>query len=232
MSSPPSKSVRRAIPRFMTWCQDPGSSHLGNLPTSPRPLRPGVVTVPVQFVASLCYQEPTRPPPVPDLGNGLHRHRTYLQAMNRRGIVTRYATSADREAWLRLRVALWPGDGGEHAREIERHFALVEPRWPQEALLAEVDGVVVGLAEVSVRPYAEGCRTRDVGYLEGWYVEPEQRGAGVGRALVRAAERWAREQGCAELASDAHPRDERSRSAHAACGFEEVGLVRCFRKPL
>lgn len=144
----------------------------------------------------------------------------------------RAATPADRAAWLVLRAALWPGDDDEHAREIARLLERPDPRWPQEALLAELGGRVVGLAEVSVRPYAEGCATRGVGYLEGWYVDPAQRGKGVGRALVRAAEGWARAQGCSELASDSDPANELSLRAHAACGFEDVGLVRCFRKPL
>lgn len=144
----------------------------------------------------------------------------------------RPASPADREAWRRLRIALWPGDDDEHAAEIERHFECGAPRWPQEALLAELGSAVVGLAEVSVRPYAEGCATRDVGYLEGWYVVPEHRGRGVGRALVRAAEQWARDRGCTELASDAEPENAASKRAHAACGFEEVALIRCFRKPL
>ncbi len=150
----------------------------------------------------------------------------------------RVATPADRDAWLRLRAALWPGDAPgdaeEHAREIDAHLDArgEDARWPQEALLAELDGEVVGLAEVSVRPYAEGCETRDVGYLEGWYVAPGHRRRGVGRALVRAAEAWARARGCAELASDTDPDNDVSRRAHAACGFEDAGLVRCFRRRL
>ena len=54
----------------------------------------------------------------------------------------------------------------------------------------------------------------------------------IGRALVRAAEHWARAQGCMEMASDADPQNEASHRAHTACGFEDVGLVRCFHKPL
>ena len=46
---------------------------------------------------------------------------------------------------------------------------------------------MVGFAEVSVRPYAEGCRGERVAYLEGWFVAEGARGHGVGRALVEAA---------------------------------------------
>ena len=91
---------------------------------------------------------------------------------------------------------------------------------------------VIGLAELSIRPYAEGCRTRRVAYLEGWFVLPEARGRGVGQALVLTAEKWGRAQGCTELASDSQPENEFSYAAHRALGFDDVGMVRCFRKDL
>ena len=144
----------------------------------------------------------------------------------------RSARPEDRASWFALRRALWPGDEADHAREIEAHLARTDERWPQEALLAFLDGEPVGLAEVSVRPYAEGCETRDVGYLEGWFVTEAARQGGVGRALIEAAEAWAREQGCVEMASDAEPENEGSLAAHLACGFRDAGLVRCFAKRL
>jgi aminoglycoside 6'-N-acetyltransferase I len=75
-------------------------------------------------------------------------------------------------------------------------------------------------------------QTGRVAYLEGWYVLPESRRNGVGRALVEAAEDWARDQGCSEFASDTDVANAQSTSAHVAVGFEDVGLVRCFRKAL
>jgi aminoglycoside 6'-N-acetyltransferase I len=90
---------------------------------------------------------------------------------------------------------------------------------------------LIGFAEVSRRAYAEGCETSPVGFLEGWYVLAERRGAGVGRALLAAGEMWARELGCREFASDAVVNNAVSAAAHRALGFEEV-VVRCFRKSL
>ncbi|MCA9438811.1 MAG: GNAT family N-acetyltransferase, partial [Candidatus Omnitrophica bacterium] len=104
---------------------------------------------------------------------------------------------------------------------------------PQAVFLATDDeGAAIGMAEVSIRPIAEGCRTNRVGYLEGWYVAPDHRRAGVGRLLVEAAETWSRAQGCTEFASDTESDNTPSRLAHRALGFEEVGVVRCFRKGL
>jgi aminoglycoside 6'-N-acetyltransferase I len=143
----------------------------------------------------------------------------------------RRATPADQAAWLALRCALWPDGAEDHDADIRRYFRGELHALPL-VLLAENEGRVIGLAEVSIRPYAEGCTTNRVGYLEGWYVEPGFRGRGVGKGLVRAAEAWARREGCTEFASDTAPENEASRQAHLACGFEDAGLIRCFRKSL
>jgi aminoglycoside 6'-N-acetyltransferase I len=79
---------------------------------------------------------------------------------------------------------------------------------------------------------AEGCNTSPIGYLEGWYVEPEQRGKGIGRALVRKAEAWAAASGCKEMASDAEFANKLGRAAHEKLGYEEVEVLAHYRKPL
>ena len=69
-----------------------------------------------------------------------------------------------------------------------------------------------------------------VSYLEGWYVRPEARKQGIGKALVEASESWGRDQGCTEFASDADPENDISFAAHRSVGFQDMGLVRCFKK--
>jgi aminoglycoside 6'-N-acetyltransferase I len=54
----------------------------------------------------------------------------------------------------------------------------------------------------------------------------------VGRALVAAVERWARQRGLREFASDALLDNHTSHVAHARLGFEEVERIVCFRKSL
>jgi aminoglycoside 6'-N-acetyltransferase I len=71
-----------------------------------------------------------------------------------------------------------------------------------------------------------------VGFLEGWYVAETHRRRGVGAALLRAAEDWAREQGCTEMASDTWLDNEGSQRAHEALGFEEVDRCVNYRKSL
>lgn len=148
-------------------------------------------------------------------------------------IRVRSVTLADAAAWLEMREALWPEDNhSSHAAEIDRYFAgqLREPL----AVLMAVDerNVPLGFAELSIRNYAEDCVTDRVGYLEGWYVVPQARRRGIGRALVAAAEEWARQQGCTEFGSDALIDNQVSAAAHRALGFAETVQIRCFRKDL
>lgn len=148
-------------------------------------------------------------------------------------INVRPANIADKAGWLRMRQALWPDDErNSHAREIDEFFA-GHLKMPLEVLLAiDERGDPIGFAELSIRAYAEDCDTDRVGYLEGWYVSPRFRRNGVGRALVIAAEEWARRQGCTEFASDALLDNAASAAAHHALGFTETVQIRCFRKLL
>jgi len=147
-------------------------------------------------------------------------------------IRVRSANVDDAPAWLRMREALWPeAESASHAREIDEFFA-GKLSMPLAALIALDDRKPVGFAELSIRNYAEDCITDRVAYLEGWYVIPEARRRGVGRALVAAAEQWALAQGCTEFGSDALIDNESSAAAHRALGFVETVQIRCFRKPL
>lgn len=134
--------------------------------------------------------------------------------------------------WVRMRTALWPDDPAEHRAAAERFFA-GQRHEPAEVLLAfDNQGRAVGFVELSIRNIVDGCATDRVAYLEGWYVEPEQRCHGIGRALIAAAERWGLEQRCSEFGSDSLIGNEGSLRAHRALGFEETGRVVNFRKDL
>ena len=69
-------------------------------------------------------------------------------------------------------------------------------------------------------------------YIEGWFIDEDLRRQGLGTELVRAGERWAREQGLVEIASDAEIDNEISIRAHKAIGYEEEERIVCFRKDL
>lgn len=143
------------------------------------------------------------------------------------------AREADALPWLEMRRALWPEEDQELlALDVRKYFAGQEPMLHMVLLAFDPRGRAVGFAELNIRPYAEGCETDRVAYLEGWYVAPDTRRQGVGSALIRAAEDWGRVQGCTEFASDALLENEVSAAAHEALGFAEVERIRCFRKAL
>ena len=129
-----------------------------------------------------------------------------------------------------MAVALFPEYTVEDLARGMREF---DDRPDSEVFLAErEDGSIAGFVEAGSRPYADGCDTSPVGYIEAWYVDPDVRRSGYGRALLRAAEDWARSQGYVEMASDALLDNLISHAAHQRSGYEEVGRVVQFRKPL
>jgi aminoglycoside 6'-N-acetyltransferase I len=138
---------------------------------------------------------------------------------------------ADHDAWLRLRMRLWPEETKEELAD-GRRWILGDPHRNAVFVARLPDGELAGFLEAALRDWAEGCSTRPVGYIEGWYVEPERRKHGVGRRLVEAAETWARSRGCTEMGSDAHVSNTLSHRAHAALGYEEVERVVSFAKRL
>lgn len=139
--------------------------------------------------------------------------------------VRRYE-SADRREYQRMREALWPDCSDA---DNDSWFA----RDDAETFLAlRDDGTICGFVEVGSRPYAEGCNSSPVGYIEGWWVDEDMRRRGTGRALVAAAEDWARSKGYREMASDALIDNAVSHEAHRHCGFEEVERLVTFRKSL
>jgi aminoglycoside 6'-N-acetyltransferase I len=153
------------------------------------------------------------------------------------GIAVRQPGAEDHAEWTRLRAALWPDCPAEsHAEEVAAFLSGNLTGWLAglHAVAAFVadrpGGGLCGFLEASVRPLADGCTTHPVGYVEGWYVDPDVRRQGVGRELVAAAERWAVSQGCREMASDAHLDNLASIAAHRALGFQDEAPVVRFRK--
>lgn len=144
--------------------------------------------------------------------------------------IVRRVLIEDKEEWLRMRLALWPDNTPEEAlAELDEIFA--DPLTPVFVAVRE-NGKLGGFLEGGLRKYAEGCDTSPVGYIEGWYVDEDWRGQGVGGALVQAMETWAREQGYTEMASDTWLDNENSIQAHLALGFEESERLVHFRKSL
>ena len=94
------------------------------------------------------------------------------------------------------------------------------------------DGRLGGYVEAGTRPYAEGCDTSPVAYVEAWYVDPDLRRQGWGRQLFTAVETWARNNGHTELASDSLIANHTSIAAHKSLGFREIERSVHFAKRL
>lgn len=130
-----------------------------------------------------------------------------------------------------MRAALWPEcPDQQHAREMAD--ILGDPEFNAAFLAHAPDGLPVGFLEVSIRLTAEGCCPGRIGYIEGWYVEPDWRERGIGAALVAEAEAWAVARGCREMASDVHAENQASRAVHQSLGYQEVSVLAHFRKDL
>lgn len=132
--------------------------------------------------------------------------------------------------WLTLRAEFIPELPPAEQQAFLREFASHAAGFRAFIATGDLDQPR-GFAEVAVRSdYVNGCKHRPVLYLEGIYVRPQYRGRGIARALCQAAERWGRQQGCREFASDVYIDDDDSLAAHAGLGFEEIERVVCLRK--
>lgn len=144
------------------------------------------------------------------------------------GFHVRAATPADRAGVARMRHALWPDSTEPEVDEVLSW----SPAYGVILVAEAAAGDPVGYAEVRLRDYAEGCVSAPVGYLEGIWVDPSARRAGVAAALVDAGTAWAGERGCTEFASDCALDNGASESWHRAIGFEEVDRAIHFKREI
>jgi RimJ/RimL family protein N-acetyltransferase len=126
------------------------------------------------------------------------------------------AVGAEPEGWL-ISDATWRSVGEErrYLRAIRRH--------PDAAVLvAELDGRVVGRLSLSRDPHPASRHVADLGLM----VAASARRRGVGGALLRAAEEWARAAGVRKLELHVFPYNEAAIRLYESCGFEREGYRR------
>lgn len=96
-----------------------------------------------------------------------------------------------------------------------------------------INNIPVGFAQCGLRTdYVEGTESSPVGYLEGIFVKEEHRKNGYATQLLCACEKWAKEMGCIEFASDCELDNIGSLKFHMAMGFDEANRIICFKKIL
>ena len=143
-------------------------------------------------------------------------------------IEIRSATEKDRKIWAETRAKLWPDlYVVEHMKEIDKLMATDYECW-----LAMKGDECVGFVEASVRPFANGCESMPVAFVEGIWVDKNYRRNQLGGKLIKEVERWAARKGLSELGSDALLANTDSQKTHEQWGFEESERVVYYRKSI
>jgi aminoglycoside 6'-N-acetyltransferase I len=133
--------------------------------------------------------------------------------------------------WLRMRAALWPDSShNDHMADMAAHWQ--HPDTTAVLVCPRTGDGLQGFIELSQRALYGDWSVERVAYIEGWYVDPDMRQCGIGRALVTAAEAWAADRGLRELYSDAETHNIISLQAHAHLGFHETERLVLLRKQL
>jgi len=135
-------------------------------------------------------------------------------------------TAADAEAAAALSGELgYPAD----AASVRARFAALDGRPEHGLLVAEDAGAVVGWIHVHDDWTLESGRMAE---LLGLVVSGARRGAGVGRALVAEAERWAVARGCARLRVRSNVTRERTHGFYDKLGYRRAKSQHVFDKLL
>ncbi len=135
----------------------------------------------------------------------------------------------DLDAWRRL----WDGYNAFYGRsgptalpeEITKTTweRFLRPDEPVHALVAEVDGAVVGLAHYLF--HRSTTRAEDVCYLQDLFTDERRRGRGIGRALIEGVCRAARGAGSRRIYWQTHESNRAGRALYDTLARHEGFLV-------
>ena len=140
------------------------------------------------------------------------------------------ATVEDAEMFAALAIQMWT----DHVLEdLAAEFYQLAMNDDAVCFIKCVDGKPIAFAQCQLRhDYVEGTESSPVGYLEGIFVSEGHRNKGYAAELLSECEKWAREKGCTEFASDCELDNSDSLRFHLAAGFEETNRIICFKKEL
>ena len=142
----------------------------------------------------------------------------------------RKAQKNDAEILAELAVKMW----SSHAvSELKEDFEEIVQNEKSVCFIKYIDDKTVGFAQCQLRTdYVEGTHSSPVGYLEGIFVEDKYRNKGYAKELLQECEKWAKEKGCTEFASDCELDNDDSFRFHRAMEFEEANRIICFKKDI
>jgi RimJ/RimL family protein N-acetyltransferase len=126
------------------------------------------------------------------------------------------AVGSETEGWL-ITIGDW------RSAADERRYLRSLRRYPHAAVfVAETDEGIVGRLSVARDPHPASAHVADVGVM----IAREHRRRGFGRALMEAAERWAREAGVRKLELHVFPYNEPAITLYESLGYRREGLRR------
>ena len=140
------------------------------------------------------------------------------------------ANIEDTYALTELAMQLWAGNDFDVLKEA---FHKLIKNKDVVCFLKYIDDRPIAFAQCQLRhDYVEGTDSSPVGYLEGIFVIEEYRNKGCASELLVECERWAKEKGCTEFASDCELDNFESFKFHIAVGFKETNRIICFKKKI
>jgi GNAT superfamily N-acetyltransferase len=90
--------------------------------------------------------------------------------------------------------------------------------------VAESDGRAVGFISGELREGSPTFRQKTWASVDDVFVEPEHRNRGMGRALLKSVEAWAKERNADGISLQVAAANERGRKFYGELGFREVSL--------
>ena len=126
------------------------------------------------------------------------------------------AVGSEAEGWL-ITIGEW------RTAADERRYLRSLRRYPHAAVfVAETEDGIVGRLSVARDPHPASAHVADVGLM----IAREHRRRGFGRALMRAAEAWAREAGVRKLELHVFPHNRAAIALYESLGYRREGLRR------
>lgn len=140
------------------------------------------------------------------------------------------ADKNDADVLASLAIQMWHDNGPVELADDFRELLMNENA---ACFLKYICGKPIAFAQCQLRhDYVEGTDSSPVGYLEGIFITEEYRRKGYAAELLTECEKWAKEKGCTEFASDCELVNTDSLRFHLAMGFEETNRIICFKKNL
>lgn len=140
----------------------------------------------------------------------------------------RKATKEDVICIAEMAIIMWDSCSAE---ELAEEFEVVLGNEECAIYLYCIDNMPIGFAQCGLRhDYVEGTESSPAGYLEGIFIREEYRKNGYAKDLLVECEKWAKEKGCSEFASDCELDNEVSFAFHMNMGFTEANRIICFTK--